>query len=253
MLNKKLKDFFHENGFVHLKNFLNQHLLVELRNEVERYINDKVPFLDPGDVFFDNPEKPETLKQLHRMEQDPFFNEYRNHPLWIETSEFLLNEPVEPAMGVELFNKPPNTNHETPPHQDNYYFCLEPPKVLTIWVALDLADQTNGCMKYVAGSHLNGIRNHDTSNTLGFSQSITDFCHEDAKNEKSITAKPGDALIHHGNTIHRAGVNQTQNRHRRGFAMVFKAVSAKRNENKFKIYDKQSKIQQNTFGIQING
>ena len=75
MLNKKLIDFFHENGFVHLKSFLNQHLLLELRNEVERYINDKVPFLDPGDVFFDNPEKPETLKQLHRMEQDPFFNE----------------------------------------------------------------------------------------------------------------------------------------------------------------------------------
>ena len=76
---------------------------------------------------------------------------------------------------------------------------------------------------------------------------------DDAKNEKSITAKPGDALIHHGNTIHRAGFNQTQNRHRRGFAMVFKAVSAKRNEKKFKIYDKQSKIQQTTFGIQING
>ena len=90
MLNKKLKDFFHENGFVHLKSFLNQHLLLELRNEVERYINDKVPFLDPGDVFFDNAEKPETLKQLHRMEQDPFFNEYRNHPLWVETSEFLF-------------------------------------------------------------------------------------------------------------------------------------------------------------------
>ena len=60
------------------------------------------------------------------MEQDPFFEDYRSHPLWIETATCLLDEPVEPAMGVELFNKPPKTNHETPPHQDNYYFCLVP-------------------------------------------------------------------------------------------------------------------------------
>jgi len=33
----------------------------------------------------------------------------------------------------EWFNKPPATNHITPPHQDNYYFCLEPPNVVTIW------------------------------------------------------------------------------------------------------------------------
>ena len=29
----------------------------------------------------------------------------------------------------------------TPPHQDNYYFCLKPPDVVTLWVALDPVDE----------------------------------------------------------------------------------------------------------------
>jgi len=252
MLDLKLKSSFKKNGFLHLKKFLNSSLLEELRHEIERYIIEKVPHLEAKDVFFDNPEKPDTLKQLHRMEQDPFFEDYRSHPLWIETATFLLDEPVEPAMGVELFNKPPKTDHVTPPHQDNFYFCLVPAKVLTIWVALDPVDTSNGCIRYVAGSHLNGLRNHEKSSTLGFSQTITDFGPIDLEKEVSIVAEPGDALIHHGNTIHRAGSNKTLDRHRRGFAMVMKGTQARRDQERFEIYNESSKSQQSSFGIELN-
>ena len=114
MLETKLKTSFLKNGYVHLIKFLKTSLLEELRHEVERYLIEQVPHLDPGDVFYDDPEKPETLKQLHRMNQDPFFENYRHHPVWMDLAKFLLDEPVEPALGVELFNKPPNTEHETP-------------------------------------------------------------------------------------------------------------------------------------------
>ena len=56
----------------------------------------------------------------------------------------------------EWFNKPPGTDSPTPPHQDNYYFSLKPPNVLTIWLALDPVDDENGCLRYVAGSHRDG-------------------------------------------------------------------------------------------------
>ena len=68
----------------------------------------------------------------------------------------------------------------------------------------------------------------------------------------NIVAEPGDAIIHHGNTIHLAGPNVTKDRHRRGFAMVIKGVSAQRDHEKFKAYHESSKLQQSSFGIEVN-
>ena len=94
-------------------------------------------------------------------------------------------------MSVEWFNKPPGTDSPTPPHQDNYYFCLRPPSVLTIWLALDPVDEENGCLRYVAGSHRQGIRAHARSNILGFSQGISDYGDEDRAREVVVRLQAG--------------------------------------------------------------
>ena len=248
-MQKKDKHTFDQMGFIHIPGFLNHTLLKKLKREVDRYIQETVPYLESKDVFYDDPQKPQTLKQLHRMEQDPFFSAYRDHSSWQNTASTLLGEPVTEVQGVEFFNKPPNTRHLTPPHQDNSYFCLEPPSVLTIWVALDPVDEENGCMHYVKESHLYGLRNHECSNTLGFSQFIPDYSQKDKDAEVKIIAAPGDALIHNGNTIHRAEPNLTKNRNRRAFAMVFRGASARRDEVRYQIYQAKSNSQQASLGV----
>ena len=244
----KKKDF-DEDGFVHLPGFLTNLQLLELQQAVERYILEKAPQLKQSDVFFDNPKKPETLKQLHRMEQDTFFANYSRHSHWNKAASDFLGEPVE-VLGVEYFNKPPKTKHETPPHQDNYYFCLAPPQVLTIWVALDDIDEENGCIRYVRGSHRLPLRQHRLSSTLGFSQYIFDYSQSDMDRESKVTCLPGDALIHHGNTIHLAGPNLTNNRQRRALAMVFRGKSAIRDSQRFNTYLESSNQQQASLGIE---
>lgn len=244
----KKKDF-EEDGFVHLPGFLTNLQLLELQQAVERYILEKVPQLKQSDVFFDNPKKPETLKQLQRMEQDTFFANYSRHSHWNKAASDFLGEPVE-VLGVEYFNKPPKTKHETPPHQDNYYFCLAPPQVLTIWVALDDIDEENGCIRYVRGSHRLPLRQHRLSSTLGFSQYIFDYSQSDMDRESKVTCLPGDALIHHGNTIHLAGPNLTNNRQRRALAMVFRGKSAIRDSKRFNTYLESSNQQQASLGIE---
>jgi phytanoyl-CoA hydroxylase len=246
MTNKKN---FDQDGFVHLPCFLTNLQLVELQKAVERYILEIVPQLNQSEVFFDNPEKPETLKQLQRMEQDPFFANYSRHSHWNKTASEFLGEPVE-VLGVEYFNKPPKTKHKTPPHQDNHYFCLAPPQVLTIWVALDYIDDENGCIHYVRGSHTLPVRQHRLSSTLGFSQCIPDYSQSDMDSESKFTCQPGDAVIHHGNTIHRAGPNLTKNRQRRALAMVFRGKSASRDYQRFNTYLESSNQQQASFGIE---
>lgn len=222
-----IKAEYDERGFVVIRNFLAGESLAELCQHLDRYIREVVPNAPQQDAFYDDRTRLETLRQLHRMEQDAFFAEYLRHPLWTEVATALLGEPVEAAQGAEWFNKPVGSLLETPPHQDNFYFCLEPPSVLTMWLALDPVDEGNGCLRYVPGSHRAGMRPHGLTSTLGFSQGIRDFGDADRAAEVAVIAAPGDVLIHHGNTIHRAEANRSTSRSRRSFAMVFRGGSCR--------------------------
>ncbi len=243
-----LKPEFDDRGFVAIRGFLQGDELALLRDNIERYIRDVVPTLPDSDAFYEDRQRPETLKQLHRMEQDPFFEDYLTHPLWKNTAEALLGEPVQTPLGVEWFNKPPATRHATPPHQDNYYFCLKPPLVLTMWLALDEVDEENGCLRYVPGSHQRGVRPHSRTSTLGFSQGVDDYGEADRLQEVAVPAEPGDVLIHHGNTIHRADANRSATRHRRSFGMVFRGVNCQRDEDAFRKYTASLETQRASLG-----
>lgn len=244
-----LKQTYDDDGFVVIRGFLPPAELQTLRDNLARYIQDVVPHLPDSDAFYEDKLRPETLKQMHRIEQDPFFAEYLKHPTWKAVAEALLGEPTQVPSGIEWFNKPPGTQHATPPHQDNYYFCLTPPHVLTMWLALDVVDEENGCLRYVRGSHLLGIRPHRRTRTLGFSQGIDDYGDADRAEEVAVCAEPGDVLIHHGNTIHRADANRSATRNRRSFAMVFKGESCRRDEVAFERYREAAKAQHQEMGL----
>jgi phytanoyl-CoA hydroxylase len=243
-----LKQAYEIDGFVVVQNFLPPAELRELAENLARYIREIVPTLPASDAFYEDRSRPETLKQLHRMEQDPFFAQYRANPRWVAAAEGLLGEPAQ-VHGAEWFNKPPATDHVTPPHQDNFYFCLTPPQVLTMWLALDPVDDENGCLRYVRGSHLAGIRPHSRTKTLGFSQGISDYGPADRAGETAIHLSPGDLAIHHGNTIHRADANRSPTRHRRSFAMVFQGQSCRRDEAAFARYSQAAQAQHAELGL----
>lgn len=243
-----LKETYDADGFVIIRGFLPADELSCLTSNLDRYIRDVVPQLPDGDAFYDDKTHPETLKQLNRIQQDAYFQEYLRHPRWTTAAEALLGEAAW-VHGAEWFNKPPNTQHATPPHQDNYYFCLTPPQVLTMWLALDTVDEENGCLRYLKGSHRRGLRPHNRTATLGFSQGISNYGDEDFAHEIPIPAEPGDVLIHHGNTIHRADANRSNSRHRRSFGMVFQAVSCVRDQPAFQRYTESSKQQHQEMGL----
>jgi phytanoyl-CoA hydroxylase len=182
------------------------------------------------------------------MSRDPFFEAYRTHPVWVALAEALIGEPSV-AFEPEWFNKPPLSAKGTPPHQDNFYFCYRPCHVVTIWLALDAVDDENACVRYVPGSHLLPTRPHARSGVLGFSQTISDYGPEDVAREIPIHLQPGDAMAHHGNTIHLAGPNRSATRHRRAFAMVFRGVSCERDEEAFARYRAAVQAQQQSLGV----
>jgi phytanoyl-CoA hydroxylase len=247
MIDRNLKSQFDRDGFVVVREFLSGDELRRLQAELNRFVRDVVPGLPASDAFYQDRARPETLKQLQRMGCDAFFNDYRNHPRWCELAVELIGEPCA-AHEPEWFNKPPGTEHPTPPHQDNFYFCLAPPNVITMWLALDPIDNENGCLRYVRGSHRRGIRPHGRTNVLGFSQGIVDYDDDDRSLEVAMHLAVGDLIVHHGETIHRADANKSA-RNRRAFAMVFRGESCERDETAFDRYKAALEVQHQELGL----
>lgn len=250
---EQYKAAFDRDGFVIVRHFLSSQEFAELTGNLDRYIREVVPELADSDAFYIDKSRPETLKQMQHMGRhglgcDAYFRDYKSQPRWLALARALLGEDVE-AQEPEWFNKPAGTESPTPPHQDNYYFNLKPPRVVTIWLALDPVDEENGCLRYVAGSHRRGLRPHGRSNVLGFSQGITDFGPDDTAREVRIEIQPGDVAVHHGETIHRADPNRSKTRSRRAFAMVIKGQSCRRDEEGFARYLANVKAQHETMGL----
>lgn len=82
-----------------------------------------------------------------------------------DTRTFILNKKyaqiAAQLMGVEhvrlyhdqaLVKKP--SAQKTPWHQDNFYWPIDSPNVVTMWIPLHPCPRTRGTMKFVKGSHL---------------------------------------------------------------------------------------------------
>lgn len=136
-------------------------------------------------------------------------------------AEALLGEPAT-LQNMQYFNKPPGRSKPTPAHQDGYYFMITPQSAVTMWVALDDANEDNGCVWYVRGSAGRGLRPHEPSGTLGFSQRCSDYgTAEDLEQEMPMRAAPGDVVAHHSLMLHRAGANVTVDKPRRALGLIF--------------------------------
>lgn len=217
---------FQRDGYVACRDFFSQDEVAQLRQKLAEYIEQLVPILPGTEAFFEDLDDPTSLKQLHRMSHHHryFYHLARDSRLR-QLAELLLQDEVV-VKEVSWFNKPARNGKATPAHQDGYYFNLTPNEALTLWIPLEPVDEENGCVNYIPGSHLHGVRPHGSSRVLGFSQTITDYSDADRATEVLVPAKPGDLLAHHSLTIHGAGPNISE-RGRPAFGVVYFAQRAK--------------------------
>lgn len=221
------KEDFEEAGYLFQKKFVDCSELAEINENLRRLIANVVPSMPSEHVFYEDSANRESLKQLQLLHKhDEFFQRLIVDSPFRLLAEKLLGESVT-CQNLQYFNKPPVIGKPTPAHQDGFYFKLEPPVALTMWLALDRVDTKNGCVRYVTGSHKLGMRPHGKTGTLGFSQGITDFPNSlDRQNEVAFPAEPGDLLAHHCLTIHRADGNESTSRTRRALGFIYYGVSA---------------------------
>ena len=118
--------------------------------------------------------------------------------------------------------KPPYNPQITPWHQDE---AFRNPNYghseLSIWIALQDVDESNGCLRFVRGSHLEPIRTHRHvgGDPDAHALEIVETLDLDAT---ACPLSAGSCSIHNAKTIHGAGANHT-GEPRYAYVMIFDA------------------------------
>jgi phytanoyl-CoA hydroxylase len=224
----KDKERFDKEGYLYFPGFLNSGEVAAIKSKLNAVIDDKLQEIPSAHIKYEGTRERPNIKLIQDLHlYDSFFEKVLFESKFTKLAAELLEENVV-GKTVEYFNKPAKIGKATPPHQDGYYFMLDPMSAITMWIALEEVNEENGWVSYVKGSHLTGMRSHGKSGTIGFSQHIVDFgTPMDFENEAFMPVNPGDVLVHHALTIHRAAPNTSLNNSREAMGLIYFGASAK--------------------------
>ncbi len=134
-----------------------------------------------------------------------------------------------------IFAKLPGEGKIVSYHQDNPYWQLSTNNVVSAWIALTDSNKNSGALEIVPGSHRDGIiKDLDVQNAresylkgkrttvdndlLSYNQNLDDYIKSNPP--VAIELQAGEFSIHHVNTVHGSGINQSNNP-RIGFAVRY--------------------------------
>jgi non-heme Fe2+,alpha-ketoglutarate-dependent halogenase len=124
--------------------------------------------------------------------------------------------------GAHFFCKMPGDVRHVSWHQDASYWPLSPSKTVTVWLAIDDADEGNGAMTVIPGSHLHGQIDFDDSDAAQnnvLNQIVIDAA-QYGDEPVALTMQAGQISLHTDLLLHGSQVNLSQRR-RCGLTMRF--------------------------------
>jgi ectoine hydroxylase-related dioxygenase (phytanoyl-CoA dioxygenase family) len=152
----------------------------------------------------------------HPYHKSEAFRAFATNPRLVALLRELMG--VEPLLCTDqIFMKPPRFGSAKPYHQDNAYFqCAPADHVITAWIALDDVDEENGCLRYIDGSHKEGILPHDPVPGEPHNKAPAPNL-IDLKRESLAIVRKGGVVFHHSGTLHTSHRNESD-RWRRAYA-----------------------------------
>lgn len=124
----------------------------------------------------------------------------------------LLGEDVI-GWGAHFFCKLPGDGKRVDWHQDCSYWPLTPSKAVTVWLAIDDADQDNGCMEVYCGSHQHGLIDFDISDSDSANVLDQSVSNPEKYGQNRCTAlQAGQISIHSDLLVHGSAPNDSDRR-----------------------------------------
>jgi len=237
------------------------------------FLNEKNNYLDNGFVilrdFISKPEIDKLIEELERVKKLATLNKHRDFHLingrvssmhnLADYSDyykfFIQNSPVQDffnsvygSSSSKIFNssffaKPRRNGLETIAHQDNAYFCMDPPEIMTCWFPVDFSDSRNGTLYYYSKSNTLGNIPHIAEGNLGASmcinqENINNVARKFDRHE--ITLSKGDCVVHSPLVVHGSDANLSEF-DRRAFNFSIASSNAHRLEESYQNYQNKVK------------
>ena len=196
---------YKEDGYIAPIDVLTKDEAEEVKKEIE-YIEKKWP------------NEIEGLGRNYVHLISPVLDKVSHNSKILDAVESIIGKDIL-VCGTTLFIKNPDKKGFVSFHQDAKYIGLEPYNWVTGWLAVTDANEENGCMRMLKGSHKKDLKFHDQkfdeNNLLTRGQTIENV----PINETTpVILKAGQLSLHHPTIIHGSGLNKSKER-RIGFAI----------------------------------
>jgi ectoine hydroxylase-related dioxygenase (phytanoyl-CoA dioxygenase family) len=162
----------------------------------------------------------QVFQILGATRADPVIFRHAANPKILDIVQELLESSDIKFYADQTIMKPAYHGSPVSWHQDSAYWTnVEPPGLVSCWVALDDVTLENGCMMMIPGSHKLGLIEH-RRDTFLHAQGL------DLSKAVPVLMKAGSCSFHHSLTVHGSGSNQTPYR-RRGLVTSYMRADTK--------------------------
>ena len=222
-------------GFLIVRGLVGPEEVQELLTHTEDLVYGRVdvPGLEPPPPGASVAEIEHRYLRIHMLHQHLEIHErFLLHPRILDVLEALIGPDVM-AMQTMLFFKPPGGAGQGY-HQDSYYIPTYPDTLCGAWLALERADEENGCVWFTGGTQHEPI--HPSADRLTQNHAnlaltpVEHVSHTDTEvntlsriaarypgREVPAIAEPGDVVFFAGHILHRSHTNRSPDRFRRAF------------------------------------
>uniref|UniRef100_UPI00398EB71E phytanoyl-CoA dioxygenase, peroxisomal n=1 Tax=Pristiophorus japonicus TaxID=55135 RepID=UPI00398EB71E len=219
-LSPEQRQFYEENGFLHIKKLVSDENLELFRAEFERICRREVIVLGltvMRDVTITKAEyvqDQQAVSKIQDYQNSETLFKYCCLPEILKYVECFTGPNIM-AMHTMLINKPPDTGKKTsrhPMHQDLHYFAFRPAdRIVCAWTAMERVDRTNGCLVVLPGTHKGRLQQHDypkwTDGVNKMYHGVRDY--DPNYPRVHLVMEKGDTVFFHPLLIHGSGMNRT--------------------------------------------
>ncbi|ESO03064.1 hypothetical protein HELRODRAFT_185666 [Helobdella robusta] len=196
-------------------------------NDKIRLFYEPSAFDEAGEIKIDHENAVNKIGHaLHIL--DPTFRKISTDEKIKDVMRTLKYEQPTIVQSMYIF-KQPNIGNEVPAHQDATYLHTTPLNGVGLWLALDDADENNGCLHFIPGSHLSGLHFETRLvNKDGNASFTTSEMKDRYKDEEFVSApvKKGSLVLIDGLVVHKSDNNKSD-RSRNAFTLhIYDAAQA---------------------------
>uniref|UniRef100_A0A8C2Y6T7 Phytanoyl-CoA dioxygenase, peroxisomal n=1 Tax=Coturnix japonica TaxID=93934 RepID=A0A8C2Y6T7_COTJA len=219
ILTTEQRQFYEDNGYLLIRKLVSDEDIERFRKEFVRICKKEVRV--PGAMIMKNEalrsqygQTESVVNKVQDFQENEELFRYCTLPQILKYVECFTGPNIM-AMHTMLINKLPDSDKQTflhPMHQDLHYFPFRPAdRIVCSWTAMQRADENNGCLVVLPGTHTLPLRPHGypewEGKTNKLFHGILDY------NEKSpkvhLVMEKGDTVFFHPLLIHGSGINKT--------------------------------------------